>query len=451
MVDGPYGLSDIISLIGGVSYTTNSEYIAYNAGLGLNLGFMGALSFDITKSENKASPGKLLTGQSYRFNYAKRFGKNTSLSIAGYRFSSRDYTTLSNYLEMKGREFNRLYLEKNRFSLSISQYIPQWGLNIAATASKSIYWNQDSNSYYNLSFYKTLERGFFADTSISLNFSHNRNNYGEKDDLVSLYLSIPLEDRKSRFSYNARYERNRKNISHQAVLYSEGLGGSYSLGATINHPHDLSGSVDYVLSASYNTTLSFGSFNSSVSYASDQQNITAGFSGSLTATAHGIATHPYVYEEGSRLIIDTDVSGVKIKGNDSQSNFFGLAGVSNIPNYHRSTYLIDNDNLPENVEIQEGVMEVAPTKGAIIYRSVQAVSGNKALVTITLPDGSHPPFGATVYRKNGEDVEVGMVADQGRTYLTGLNRRSEFIVKWGAILSSTYSFNRSRRFNQYYL
>ena len=429
--DGSYGLTDHISLIGGVSYTTNGEYLAYNGGLGLNLGVMGALSFDITRSKNKANLGDALTGQSYRFNYAKRFSKNTSLNIVGYRFSDRNFTTLNNYEEMKQGEIDRLYKEKNRISLSISQYIPSWRANIAATASKSTYWNQESNSYYNLSLYKTIEKGIFRNTSVSLNLSHNKRNGGESDDLISLYLSIPLENQDSRLSYSARYERNRDKFSQQAVFYDEGFGGYYSLGVSADHRLDLSGSLDYALSASYNSDLSFGNFNGSISYASDQQNITAGFSGSLTLTEHGLATHPYVYEEGSRLIIDTGAPGVQIAGSESKSNAFGLVGVSNIPNYYRSTYLIDNDNLPENVEIQDSVMEVATTKGAIAYRSANAISGEKALVTILLPDGSHPPFGAVVYRENGEGTEVGMVAERGLTYLMGLNKRSNFIVKWG--------------------
>lgn len=431
LADGSYGLTDNISLIGGVSSTTNGEHFAYNGGLGLNLGWAGALSFDITRSENKVHPGKTLTGQSYRFNYAKRFAKNTSLNIIGYRFSSRDYTTMSDYIGMKSGETSHLYKEKNRISLSVSQYIPLWRASVTATASKSTYWNQESNSYYNLSIYKTIDKGLFRNTSISLNLSHHKRNGGVSDDLISLYFSIPLEDRESRLSYSTRYERNRDQFSQQAVLYEEGFGGYYSLGVSADHRLDLSGSLDYALSASYNSDLSFGNFNGSISYASDQQSLTAGFSGSLTLTEHGLATHPYVYEEGSRLIIDTDAPGVQITGSESRSNYFGLVGVSNIPNYYRSTYLIDNDNLPDNVEVQDGVMEVATTKGTIAYRSTNAISGQKALVTIILPDGSHPPFGAVVYRENGEGTEVGMVAERGLTYLMGLNKRSNFIVKWG--------------------
>lgn len=429
--DGSYGLTDNISLIGGVSYTTNGEYLAYNGGVGLNLGVIGALSFDITRSKNKANLGDALTGQSYRFNYAKRFSKNTSLNIVGYRFSDRNFTTLGDYGDMKQGKTDRIYREKNRISLSISQYVPSWRASIAATASKSTYWNQESNSYYNLSLYKTIEKGFFRDTSVSLNLSHNKRNGGESDDLMSLYFSIPLENRESRLSYSARYERNRDKFSQQAIFYDEDFGGHYSLGVSADHRLDLSGSIDYALSGSYNSALSFGDFRGSVSYASDQQSLTAGFSGSLTLTEHGLATHPYVYEEGSRLIIDTEAPGVGIVGSESKSNYFGLVGISNLPNYYRSTYLIDNDNLPANVEIQDNVMEIATTKGAIAYRSANAISGEKALATIILPDGSHPPFGAVVYRENGEGSEVGMVAERGLTYLMGLNKRANFIVKWG--------------------
>ena len=43
-----------------------------------------------------------------------------------------------------------------------------------------------------------------------------------------------------------------------------------------------------------------------------------------------------------------------------------------------------------------------------------------------------PPFGAVVYRENGEDREVAMVADKGLTYLTGVNKHSTYIVRWNS-------------------
>lgn len=429
-MDGSYGLSNIISLNSGINYTTNNEFRAYSVGLGINLGFLGGLSFDVTRSENKALTDKYLTGQSYRFNYAKRFNQNTSLNIVGYRFSSRNYTTLSNYIDLKGNEHERLYLEKNRFSLSISQYIPEWKMSISATGSKSTYWNQKSNSYYNLSFRKTIEKGSFARTSVSLNIGHNKNR-NRNDNTIGLFLSIPWSDSRSNISYSATYRDNSNNVSQQATYYDRGLGGNYSVGVSMNHKRDFSGATDYSLSASYNTNLEFGNFNSSASYTNNQQFMSVGFSGSLTLTQKGLAIHPYVFNDASRLIIDTGVSGVGFEGKNIKSNIFGLAGISNIPDYYKSTYKIDIDNLPSDVEIQDNVLEIAPTKGSIGYRDVQAISGTKALVTIVLSDGSHPPFGAIVYRGNEDDTEVGIVADNGLTYLTGLNKKSTYTVVWG--------------------
>lgn len=429
--DGSYGLSNIVSLIGGANYTSDNKYQAYNIGLGMNLGIIGGLSFDITTSENKANPNKRLTGRSYRFNYAKSFNQNTSINIVGYRFSSRNYTTFSNYINMKSDDVNHTRFEKNRFSLSISQYIPQWNLSLSATASKSTYWNHSSESYYNLSVHKNIQRGFLENSSVSLNLSHNKSNYGSNRNSIGIYISIPLQDSSANVSYSANYDDRNNQLSQSATLYNSGLGGGYSIGVSTNNKRDFSGSIDYALTASYNTNeLGYGNFSSSASYTADQQYLSAGFSGSLTLTEHGLATHNLVYNDASRLVVDTDVSNVEIQGY-GKSNIFGLIGVSNIPDYYQSSYLIDNDNLPDNVEIQDNVMEVTPTQGAIAYRSARAISGDKALVVISMLDGSHPPFGAIVYRENGQDLEVGMVADNGRAYLSGLNQKSKFIVKWG--------------------
>ena len=105
-------------------------------------------------------------------------------------------------------------------------------------------------------------------------------------------------------------------------------------------------------------------------------------------------------------------------------------GVSNVPSYYYSTYVVDNDQLPESLEIQDSVFRVAVSDGAIAYRPTGAISGIQGLTVITLPDGTHPPFGAVVYRKGKISQEVGIVAEDGLTYLSGINRNAEFIVKW---------------------
>lgn len=430
--DVSYGLTNTISIFGGTVFTSNREYRALNAGIGLNLESFGAISFDITQSKNTIENQNNLSGHSYRINYAKRFGESTTLNLAGYRFSSREFTSLQNYIEMKSHRFSEPAFEKNRVTLSLSQTIPSINASFTASVTHGSYWNRKNISNYNISLNKSIQSGYFKNSSIQLSFMRNSHQNGTKENQIALFVNIPLDlDRNSRIQYTGNYYDASKNVSNQITYYTDAMSGRASVGIDTYHKRDLSGGVEYSLNASYDTDTRFGRLTTTADYSSDFQRATAGFDGSITLTQHGLATHPRVYENGARLIIDTGSSGVSVEGTDSISNIFGLVGISNIPAYYRSTYTIDNDHLPDDVEIQDSIMQLAVSDGAIAYRTTGAISGSKAISTITLADGSYPPFGAVVYRDNGKQEEVAMIAEQGLTYLTGLNNHTSFTVKWG--------------------
>lgn len=433
--DLSYGIGNNVSLFGGVQHTTNNEFKAFNVGFGVDLGEFGALSVDVTKSKSRIDDiGEDRSGTSYRFNYAKRFTSSTNLNIAGYRFSSRGYTGLHNYIIMKQEgSTDATAFEKNRFTLSLSQQFSEIGLSVTGTISKSIYWNRKSISNYAITFNKNIRReGFFKNSTINLTLSQDSGDFYDRNRRIAVYLSIPLDsENNGRIQYGARYNTTNRYIDQNMRYYATGLGGDYSFGATAGHKRDLSGSIDYSLDARYDIDTGYGRFNSSVDYDEYRQSIRAGFDGSLTLTSYGLATHGRAYSGTTpRLILDAGAPGVPMGNGQDSSNIFGLAGISNISSYNYTSHQVDGDNLPDNVEIPEGIVDVAVSDGAIAYRSLGGISGEKAISTITLSDGSYPPFGATVYRENGENREVAIVADQGLTYLTGLKRNVRFIVKW---------------------
>ena len=431
-VDLSYGLTNNISIFGGTVATINhSEYQAFNIGIGLNLEVFGALSFDVTHSHNKVDKEDVLKGHSYRINYAKRFSSDTTLNLAGYRFSSRDYTSLNNYIDMKGGYNRRLSLEKKRFTLSLTQSFPSINTSVTASLTKGTYWNHRSSSNYSISANKVIQTGFLKNSSVQLSLSRNSDRDGYSSNQVGIFLHVPINDYESYLSYSSYYDSFDQRVNQQAV-YNTRLGNAnVSLGGDISHQRDFSGETNHSLNASYDLDTRYGKIQTVANYSSNYQRATAGFNGSLTMTQHGVVAHPRVYENGSRLIIDAEVSGVRAKSVDSESNMFGLIGVSNVPNYYKTSYIIDNDNLPDNVEISNSVVSIAITDGAIAYRSLGAVDGKKVISRITLQDGSYPPFGSVVYRKNGgEEEEVAMIAEKGLTYLSGLNTQSHFIVKW---------------------
>lgn len=443
--DISYGVSNNISVFGGTIFTTNGDYVAINTGIGVNLGFLGAVSADLTQSKSKSHIGDEKKGQSYRFNYAKRLGDYTNISLVGYRFSSQNYRSIDNHTSIKsqGRE-GRLDLEKNRFTATLSQVFPVIDSSVSLTMTKGSYWNQKSISNYNVGINKTIRSGLLKSSNVLFSVAKNTYSNDNKEVLYSFYLTIPLgEDYSQRVQYSTSYGDRSKNISQQANYYDNNVfGGDLSLGINTDNKRDFSGSIDYSLNANYERGVAFGRVNTTARYSERHKNLSTSLDGSITITRHGIATHEKVSQDGARVIVDVGAPGVYFNGGNGRgqhkSNIFGLSGINNITGYVRNTYMIDNDNLPDDVEVQKGVINVALTDGAIGYRELGAVSGEKTLSIISLPDGSNPPFGATVYRENGKNSEVGMVAGDGLTYLTGLNKHSKFIIKWNSVKSCSF-------------
>lgn len=439
--DGSYGLTSNVSVFGGVQFTTDHKYKAYNIGAGVNMGEFGAFSFDITKSkasEIRNSAGKEFSGHSYRFNYAKRFSTDTMLNIAGYRFSSKEFIGLSNYLNyIENGSMQDMYLEKNRISLSISQYVPEWDVSFTGTLSKGSYWNSRGTSNYNLTTSKTIRSGALKNVSLTLSLSQDNGRYlGGKDRQIGLFVSVPLEEesRRSSLQYSGIYGSFEKHFDHQVTYHTSvpfiDENSNFTVGARTNHKRDFSGSIDYGINATLSGETGYGRYSVFADHSDYRSGVRASYDGALTITKHGIATHKTVYNDGSRLILDAGAPGVSIPGGRSKSNTFGLIGVENLTSYRNNTYSIDNDNLPDNVEIQDGVVQLAVSDGAIAYRSLNGISGEKAIATITLADGTYPPFGAAVFRKNGDEKEIAIVAGDGLTYLTGLNTNSAYVVRW---------------------
>lgn len=425
--DTSYGLTNNLSIYGGAVLTSNSEYKSFNLGVGMNLEQFGAISVDVTNSETDLPGRKTLKGHSYRINYAKRFSSSLMLNLAGYKFSSRDFRSLNNYIDMKSNS-RATALEKNRFTLSMTQSFPSINTSMTASVTKGTYWNQKNMSSYAISANKVIKDGLFENTSINVAFSRHSNQDGKHNNQVGLYVNIPLDKSSSQVTYSAQYSNPNRSLSNQATYSTSLWDGRASI--TAEHRSRKGESSENKFSTSYNLETSRGTLRTSTDHSSDYQNLTVGFDGSLTLTQYGVATHPKVYDDGSRLLIDAGVPGVKVRSSTASSNMFGMIGISNIPNYYESSYSIDNDHLPENVEIENSVVKSAAADGAILYKATGAVSGEKSISTITLSDGSYPPFGAVVYRENGQDREVGMIAENGLTYLSGLNSTSKFIVKW---------------------
>lgn len=418
-----WGVSNGWSLYGGG--VAGGDYNALAVGIGRDLMMFGALSFDVTQSRAYLSQleDRTLTGGSYRLSYSKNFDEyDSQVTFAGYRFSERNYMSMSEYLDARTYG-TRNQSSKEMYTISFSQHFRDLGLSAYLNYNHQTYWNSATNDRYTLTLSRNFDVGQFRNLSLSLTGYQNKY-YGTNDDGMYLSLSIPWGGGGS-MSYSSSYDRN--DNAHQVGYYDRlENGDSYQLSSGITR----SGGA---ASGYYTHQGDMAQVNANASYQEGRYS-SVGFSlqGAATATLQGAALHRSGMIGGTRLLLDTGgVADIPIGGYGAvtRTNRFGKAVVTDVNSYYRNKVSIDVNKLPENAEATRSVVQATLTEGAIGYRRFEVIAGEKAMAVIRLADGSTPPFGAIV--QNHKKQDVGIISDDGSVYLSGINPNEEMTVYWG--------------------
>lgn len=416
-----WGVSNGWSLYGGG--VTNSDYNALALGIGRDLMILGALSFDTTQSHAKLpKEGETLSGGSYRLSYSKRFDDyDSQVTFAGYRFSQKNYMTMSEYLDARTYGM-RSQNSKEMYTITFNQQFKDLGLSAYLNYNHQTYWDRPANDRYNMTLSHYLNIGRLRNLSVSMTAYRNKFN-GKNDDGMYLTLSMPWGNRGS-ISYNGSWAG--KETSHQASFYKR---------MDDNDTYQISSGVSrsgVAASGYYSHQGNIAQINADASYQEGRYS-SAGlsFQGGATATLKGAALHRSGSMGGARILLDTDgVAGIPVHdyGATTLSNRFGKAVVADVGSYYRNQVSIDLNALPDDAEAMSSVVQLTLTEGAIGYRKFNVISGAKAMAVIRLADGSIPPFGATVL--NMKKQNVGIVSDDGSVYLSGINAGETMTVHW---------------------
>ncbi|QDI21347.1 outer membrane usher protein [Serratia marcescens] len=416
-----WGVSNGWSLYGGGLF--GGDYNALSLGIGRDLMALGALSFDATQSRAKLpNKDKTLSGSSYRLSYSKRFDDyDSQVTFAGYRFSERDFMSMSEYLDARNNG-NRTGNNKEMYTITFNQQFRDVGLSLYLNYDHQTYWDRPVNNRYSLTLARYFDLGRFKNMSLSLAGYRNKYN-GANDDGMYLSLSMPWGNGTT-LSYNAAVNRN---DTTNKVGYYDRLdehnnyqlsAGSSRKGANLSGYFTHEGDASLV---SANAAYQEGSYSS------------LGFSaqGGATLTKEGGALHRIGMPGSTRLLLDTGgVAGVPVRGYGStvDTNLFGKAVVTDVNSYYRNKASIDLNKLGSNAEATKSVVQATLTEGAIGYRKFDVISGEKAMAVIRLADGNTPPFGATVL--NQRQQETGIVNDGGSVYLSGIRAGESMMVHW---------------------
>lgn len=417
-----WGVNNGWSLYGGGIFA--GDYNAMALGVGRDLLALGAISFDITQSQASIPGQPTKNGKSYRVSYSKRFDEyDSQVTFAGYRFSERNFMSMSQYLDKRYSGSETTGSNKELYTVTLNKQFRALNLSAYINYSHQTFWDREASDTWNMSVSNYFDIGRFKNITMSL--SAYRTQYDDaRDDGMYLSFSVPWGDSGS-MNYNGQFSGAE---SSHTVGYSDRIDNSnnYRISAGSTSDGRGTGSGYFTHDGDRASVTANASFTGS-----EYRAVGLSVQGGLTATAQGAALHRNNVPGGTRMLVDTDgVSGVPIEGSGGlvRSNHFGKAIVNDVNSYYRSTLNVALDELPDDVDATRSIVQGTLTEGAIGYRKFGILAGEKAMAIIRLADGSAPPFGAEIHNHDG--TQTGLIGEGGNVWLAGIRPGEKMDVSW---------------------
>ena len=450
---GYYGINNTFTGYSGIQYM-DTGYLSGLLGIAMNTG-IGAFALDITHSDADIDGLGTLQGQSYHVSWSKLLeNTRTSFNVAAYRFSTKDYLTLSDAASLaedikyhdtsrnpdhSGRDIYTTFQRmKNQIQLNVSQPIDQGKNNygsLYATGSWQDYWTQSSStSQYSVGYNNSFWLGSY---SVSVQRSYDE--YGEKDDSIYLSLSIPLENlfghtrRPGGFSsvntsVNSDFKHN-MSVNTSANGNTDDYRFSYSVNTTTTHSE--SGDINQLGGyGSYNSP--YGPLSLSASATDDNsQQYSLSYSGGMLVHSGGVTLAPGSIGDTDTLALISapGAKGAHLSLGDGVIGDSGFAVMPYLSAYRENTVGLNISDLESDVEIKNTSMVAIPRSGAIIKVNFETDQGRSLLLELRRSDNGFIPLGADVV--NESNVSVGAVGQAGQAYVRGIETSGKLRVVWG--------------------
>lgn len=419
-----YGLTERVTAAGGVQLA--EDYQAGNIGAGVNTG-LGAVSLDLTQSLSRQREQRY-SGQSLRVRYANTLDlTNTTLAVAGYRYSTDQYLTFDDHVEaLQARDGSASGRAKDRIEISLTQALPEQSASLSFTGSEQRYWDRGSKTRQLYLSWNSAWRSLSYNVSVERNQTFARSGESQSDNRIALTLSLPLGSD----SGSSRLFANAVRDSSGASSLQSGLNGQlfddrnsfYSLQAG----HDsASGSSGF---GKLSTTTAYGRFDAGYGQGRDYQALSMGASGSVVAHAGGV-NFGQPLGETFALVQVKGVSGARLSNfSDVETADNGYAILPYTQPYRTNWVNLDTRQLGADVELENAVDQVVPRRGAAPLVSFRTAIGRRVQFELVRADGSRLPMGAAVEDEQGKPLAT--VDPSGRALVLSERDSGELIVKW---------------------
>uniref|UniRef100_A0A8I0D0T8 Fimbrial biogenesis usher protein n=1 Tax=Pseudomonas tritici TaxID=2745518 RepID=A0A8I0D0T8_9PSED len=445
---GGYG----ITLYGGMQYA--EKFQSVSLGIGKNLGQLGAVSVDVTTAKSILADSSEHLGSSARFLYAKSLNDiGTTLNLLGYRYSTQGYYTFSDttYKKMSGYNtpdtnkeekddkvdyadyYNLTYTKKGKLQVSVNQSLDSFG-SLYISGTQQSYWHTDSKDNWLQAGYNTN----IGDVSVGVSYSLNK--YATQpntDQVLALSFSLPLGKWLSTTGQDGRV----KNNSYLSYSNSRDGEGHMTQNIGVNGTLLDDNNMNYSVQKSADNESSDAQGMISVGYRGTYNNLSVGYNnnGNNRQINYNVAGGAIVHRNGitfSQPLGDTNVlvsapgaSGTNLENNSGvKTDWRGYAVVPYASTYRLNRIALNTASLDKHVDLESNVVNVVPTKGAVVRAQFDARVGIRAIITL-MKDGHPLPFGTIV--TEGDSGAGGIVGDDGQVYLTGLPLKGKIRAQWG--------------------
>lgn len=160
-----------------------------------------------------------------------------------------------------------------------------------------------------------------------------------------------------------------------------------------------------------------------------QQQLNYALSGSLVAHSQGI-TLGQSLGETNVLIAAPGAENTRVANSTGlKTDWRGYTVVPYATSYRENRIALDAASLKRNVDLENAVVNVVPTKGALVLAEFNAHAGARVLMKTT-KQGILLRFGA-IATLDGVQANSGIIDDDGSLYMAGLPAKGTITVRWG--------------------
>ncbi|WP_262407826.1 fimbria/pilus outer membrane usher protein [Psittacicella hinzii] len=360
---------------------------------------------------------------------------NTNVTVAAYRFLSKEYLALSDYINLINLRNVRIkprhdiignYQAKHQLQLTVSQQLAQNYGYFYVRGIMNSYWANRAKQFN----YQVGYSNNFKGVTYSVSLSQTRDSYGTKDSQLYVTFSVPLEFARS--GNNRPYltqtisQSSSNNFSSNTSLYGTlGDDGRYSYNVSYDHANN---SKYNAINLSNSYVSPYATVNASFSKDNkDNRQFSYGISGAVVAHPRGVTLANDVSDTFA-IVHAKGATGAKISGTlGNQIDIFGNGILPYLIPYALNTVGLRIDSIPDNVEFEATSTQVIPRANTAMLVEFDTTVGNTVFFDIT-NEGVAPPMGTLVF--NGDGANIGVVTQGGRIYTRGVSNSGQLNLSW---------------------